>query len=100
MSVTGELSLDDELRRILTDDVEAIQDPFPAFRRLREESGLYRYDRRTVIVPRHRDVKAGLRDHEHLRQNLTLGLRLEGQLRFLSSEEVAILEELNAFDTH
>ena len=62
MSVTTRPSLEHELQLIMTGDTAAIQDPYPVYQRLREESPVHRYDARTVIVSRYRDVKDTYRD--------------------------------------
>src|SRR5258708_3211122 len=101
MSVTARRTLDEEMRLILTGDVEAIQNPYPVYNRLREEaSPVYHYDSRTVIVSRHADVKSTYRDDEHFPTTPGVGNRLEGQLRLLGAEELAMMDELAAFDKH
>jgi cytochrome P450 len=101
MSVTTPSSLDDEMRLILTGDVEAIQNPYPVYNRLRDETApVYRYDSQTVIVMRHRDVKATYRNDEHFPTTPTLGTRYDGQRRFLDAEELAMMDELGEFDKH
>lgn len=93
-------SLNDEVRRILTGDVEAIQNPYPVFNRLREEAPIFRYDAFTVIVSRHADVKAAYRDSDHFPTTPALGGRFEGMTRLLDDEELAMLDEFAAFDKH
>ena len=58
MSSTLDSGLQEDLRRVFTGNVEAIQDPYPVYARLLEESPVHRYDSSRVIVSRHADVKA------------------------------------------
>lgn len=98
MSTTIGSSLDDDVRLLMTGDLEAIQNPYPAWRRLRETSPVYRYDTNTTIITRHRDVKATYRDDEHFPQTPTLGNQFEGALRLLSDEERAMFATFGEFD--
>jgi cytochrome P450 len=90
--------LSDELQLIMTRDVEAIQNPYPVFNRLREQAPLYRYDSSTVIVSRHADVKAAYRDHEHFPATPAHGGQFDGKLALLDAEELAMMDEFAAFD--
>jgi cytochrome P450 len=102
MSVTGTATrpLDDELRALLTRDPEALQNPYPVWDRLREESPVHRYDAQTVMVSRHRDVKATYKDDAHFPATPALGNRFEGQLRLLSPRELDMMDEFRAFEQH
>ena len=95
---TTTLSLDDELRRIFSGETEAIQDPYPVYRRLREESPVHRYDAQTVIVSSHREAKACYRDDTHFPTTPVLGNRFVDQLRLLGPEELAMMDEFAAFE--
>jgi cytochrome P450 len=100
MTATARGSLDEELGLLLTGDVETIQDPYPIWDRLREESPVHQYDEQTVIVSRHRDVKATYRDDVHFPATSALGNRFVGQLRLLSDTDLEIMEEFRQFEQH
>jgi cytochrome P450 len=96
--VTLPLSL--EVQRILTGDVEAIQNPYPVFNRMRDEAPLFRYDAYTMIVSRHADVKAAYRDDDLFPTTPALGGRFEGMTRLLDEDELTMMDEFAAFDKH
>jgi pimeloyl-[acyl-carrier protein] synthase len=100
MSATARRSLDEELQLLLTGDLETIQDPYPIWDRLREESPVHRYDPQTAIVSRHGDVKATYKDDRHFPATPALGARFEGQLRLLSDAELEIMAEFRQFEQH
>jgi cytochrome P450 len=100
MTLTTRPSLDDELRLLLTADPETIQDPYPIFDRLREESPVHRYDSRTLLVSRHADVKAAYRDDVRFPTRPALLTPLDGQLDQLGDAELAMMDEFSAFDRH
>jgi cytochrome P450 len=96
----GTASLDEELRLFFTGDREAIQDPYPLFNRLREESPVHSYDEQTVLVSRHADVKAAYRDPQGFPTRRTLYQNFAGQYDLLSAEELAMLDDFAGFDRH
>jgi cytochrome P450 len=100
MHSTLESRLQEDLRLIFTGDVDAIQDPYPVYARLLEESPVHRYDASTVIVSRHPDVKATYRDEAHFPATRRLGSPFEGQFNLLGAQELAMLDYFAEFDKH
>jgi cytochrome P450 len=98
MSVIVGPSLQADVRLILTGDVDANQNPYPVWHRLRDTQPVYRYDSQTVIVARHRDIKATYRDDEHFPTTPALGNRFEGQLRLLDNDDLLTFEGFAQFD--
>lgn len=91
-------SLADEFARLIARDYETIQDPYPVYNRLREESPVYHFDSQTVVLSRHADVKAAYLDNDRFLSNPVLGTRFEGQLALLSDDERQTLEDFNEFE--
>jgi hypothetical protein len=98
MSLTTRPSLDEELRLLFAAGAETVQDPYPIFDRLREESPVHLFDAQTVLVSRHADVKAAYRDDEHFPSRPALINSFEGMFDLLSDAELAMLDEFAAFD--
>jgi cytochrome P450 len=54
--------IDEELEALFAGEPAAMQDPYPLYRRLREESPVHMYGGAAAIVSRHREAKTVFRE--------------------------------------
>ncbi|QEC47942.1 cytochrome P450 [Baekduia soli] len=94
------LSLDDHLDAVLASDAEAMKDPYPLWRRLREEAPMHWHGPVLLVAP-HRTVKAIFRDDEKrvFSNNYSvIGSRQEAVARTLSGEQLEAFHAVGAFE--
>ncbi|HVW33210.1 MAG TPA: cytochrome P450 [Acidimicrobiia bacterium] len=95
-SRTGQRPLDDLVAELFGGDRGLIADPYPVYRRLREESPAHRYGP-MVLVSRFDDVEAVFRDVERY-SNVTQGSRTEALMAELPAADRPLFAELTAFE--
>jgi cytochrome P450 len=95
--LTEQQPLAQQLSSLFALDPEQLHDPYPLYRRLREESPVHLAGP-VAIVSRHREAKSVYRDHERFPPPDTRGAPFEDQLSLLSDEEVAMFREITAFE--
>jgi len=92
MGSTESSSLKDDLRRLFAHDPAALRDPYPLYRRLRQEAPVFAYDANTVVVSRHAEVKAVYRDNARFPSPKDLDNKFEGRYKLLSPAELELHE--------
>jgi cytochrome P450 len=92
-------SLDQELAAVFASDPRAIADPFPVWNQLREESAVYPLGD-LVLVARHADISAILRDTRFLSNTKGRGSQFEAIRARLAGAERAAFDEVTAFEAN
>jgi cytochrome P450 len=94
-----DLTLDERLAGILASHPDAMRDPFPVWRRLREESPVHAHPP-LVLVSRYADVKALIRDEHRFSSNaFAIGSRAETVRAGLHGAERDAFDEVTAFES-
>jgi cytochrome P450 len=92
-------ALDEQLDLLYAGDPEAIQDPYPLFKRLRDEAPVHLFGSHIAFVSRYEDVKECLRDSERFLQAPSeLWFPFENARRLLSQEDERMLDEVYDFE--
>jgi cytochrome P450 len=91
-------SLDDALGPILASDPEAMRDPFPVWRRLREESPVHRIGP-VVLLSRYEDVKAAIRSPEMSNRFVVSGTRSAEVKGRFDERRLRIYNEISEFES-
>src|SRR4051794_36285171 len=91
-------TLDAAVADILASRPDAMRDPYPVWRRLRDEAPVH-VRPEIVLVSRHADVKALIRDGRRFSSNaFQVGSRAESVRRGLSGEQLEAFEDVAAFE--
>ena len=101
MNATAEArTLHDDVATLLSGDPDEVQDPYPLYRRLRDEAPVFLFDETTAIVTRHALTKTVYRDNARF-PNPTSRARMfgESKLRLLSPEEVELYGKVIEFES-
>jgi cytochrome P450 len=98
VATTTEPSLKHEVDRLLSRDATILKDPYPLYRRLREEAPVFAYDAKTVIVSPHAEAKTAYRDNLRFPSPENLDKAFEDRFKLLSVEELALFEEWMAYE--
>lgn len=98
-TATTSTSLDEALARLLASDPDAMADPFPLWRRLREESPVHRLGG-LALLTRYADVKAVIRDERGLSNGTAIsGTRMAELTSRLDEEHLAAYHEVAGFES-
>jgi cytochrome P450 len=99
MITTDDGTLDATLERIFASDPAAMAHPEPAWRRLREEAPVHRLGP-IVLVSRHRDARAILRDQRsYSSRYFVSGTRAEAIRQKLDGSQLQALDEVGEFES-
>jgi cytochrome P450 len=99
MATTTDPAIQDELTTLFAGGYAAVPDPYPLYRRLREESPVHFYDETTVIVSRHRDGKPVYRQNDLFPNPSERFSQFgEAKFRFLSKEDVELYRKVTDFE--
>src|SRR5262249_15458986 len=91
--------VDELVHRLFAPDPEVIQDPYPLFKRLREESPVHFVDANVVLVAPHALASTVFRDGERFHAYPTRAKNFENQFADLSAEETDMLKTLYALES-
>src|SRR5207253_971306 len=92
-------TLRDEVAALLAGDPAVMQDPYPLYRRLREEAPVFVYDSTTAIVSTHREAKAVYRENDRFPNPEERGTQFEGRLALLSDEDRELYGRIMEFES-
>jgi cytochrome P450 len=89
-----EAPVGERVRRLFRHDPEVIQDPYPLFRRLREESPVHFMDANVAIVSPHALASTVFRDGDRFHAYPTRQKNFEDAMVDLSAEEVEMVQQM------
>jgi hypothetical protein len=99
VSSVASSSLKHEVDRLLAHDPDVLRDPYPLYRRLREEAPVFTYDATTALVSTYAEAKTVYRDNDRFPSPERLDSKFEGRFALLSAEEMRLYDEWIAFES-
>jgi cytochrome P450 len=96
--VLAEPLIDDELTALFAADPATLRDPYPLFRRLREEAPVYRWGASTVLVASHALGKAVYGSPKRFPQPRERGTRFDHTHSLLGEDELQLYREIAEFE--
>src|SRR5215212_3398276 len=88
-------TIEEELRELFAGGFDAVRDPYPLWRRLREEAPVFSFDATTVIVSPHALAKQVYRESDRFPNPTERFSQFgESKLRLLSDEEIQLYRQV------
>jgi len=86
------------LGRMFAGDPDVVRDPYPLYRRLREEAPVHRFGSALAVVPRHADIKGIYADPAGHPSSSSRAIPFDDKLALLTEPQKAIYHEILAFE--